>query len=165
MKNKRKGALGSLIISLAVLMSFRGPAIQNVLKYLTRGTLSWRKLEFLWRSNPAQLIMFLVYVLCALVAVVSFLRLFSPGAVTTGSARPARAERPVRNTPKGNAVRAAARRAGKEQEEAIHCEHKTGSEKYLEQIDGYLRTGLIDRAEYRVLKERYQNLNIPDDYH
>ena len=57
------------------------------------------------------------------------------------------------------------RRQKPEEDEALHCEHLTGKQKYLEQIDGYLKTGLIDRNEYRVLKERYQALDIADDYH
>ena len=52
-----------------------------------------------------------------------------------------------------------------EAEEAIHCAHLTGRAKYLEQIDNYLKTGLIDKDEYRVLKNRYMNLDIPDEYH
>ena len=52
-----------------------------------------------------------------------------------------------------------------EAEEAIHCAHLTGRAKYLEQLDSFLRTGLIDREEYRVLKNRYMSLDIPDDYH
>ncbi len=50
-------------------------------------------------------------------------------------------------------------------DEAIHCAHLTGREKYMEQIDSFLRNGLIDRAEYNALRERYSKLNIPDDYH
>ena len=50
-------------------------------------------------------------------------------------------------------------------EEAINCSHSTGRTKYLEQIDGYLKNGLIDRSEYNSLKARYEKLDIPDDYH
>ena len=50
-------------------------------------------------------------------------------------------------------------------DEAIHCAHLTGREKYLEQINSFLKNGLIDRAEYNALRERYSKLNIPDDYH
>lgn len=31
-----------------------------------------------------------------------------------------------------------------------------GKDRYLSQLDGYLKNGIIDRAEYRVLKERYR---------
>lgn len=50
-------------------------------------------------------------------------------------------------------------------DEAIHCAHLTGREKYMEQIDSFLRNGLIDRAEYHTLRDRYSRLNIPEDYH
>ena len=50
-------------------------------------------------------------------------------------------------------------------EEAISCQHLTGKEKYIQQLDSYLKAGLIDRAEYRLMKERYQKLEIPEDYH
>ncbi len=53
----------------------------------------------------------------------------------------------------------------KESEEAVRCHHSRGKEKYIEQLDGYLKAGLIDRAEYRVLRERYEKLDLPDDYH
>ena len=52
-----------------------------------------------------------------------------------------------------------------ETEEAVHCAHSRGREKYLEQIEGFLANGIIDKAEYRLLKERYSKLEIEDDYH
>jgi hypothetical protein len=52
-----------------------------------------------------------------------------------------------------------------EAEEAVGCHHSTGKEKYIEQLDSYLKAGLIDKAEYKVMKERYSKLEIPDDYH
>ena len=33
---------------------------------------------------------------------------------------------------------------------------RTGQDKYLAQLEEYLRNGIIDRAEYRLLKERYR---------
>ena len=50
-------------------------------------------------------------------------------------------------------------------DEALHCSHKRGREKYLEQINGFLRSGLIEKKEYDVLYQRYLKLDIPDDYH
>ena len=45
------------------------------------------------------------------------------------------------------------------------CAHSLGKEKYIQQLDNYLKAGLIDRAEYKVMKERYEKLDIPEDYH
>lgn len=52
-----------------------------------------------------------------------------------------------------------------EAEEVITCAHHTGREKYLEQVEGFYRNGLIDRAEYRALREKYEKLELPEDYH
>ena len=52
-----------------------------------------------------------------------------------------------------------------EAEEAITCAHHTGKEKYLEQVEGFYRNGLIDRAEYKTLREKYEKLELPEDYH
>ena len=52
-----------------------------------------------------------------------------------------------------------------EAEEAITCAHHTGKEKYLEQVEGFYKNGLIDRAEYKVLREKYEKLELPEDYH
>ena len=52
-----------------------------------------------------------------------------------------------------------------EAEEAVTCAHVTGKQKYIQQLDSYLKAGLIDKAEYRLMKERYEKLEIPDDYH
>ena len=106
-------------------------------------------------------VMVIAIVSCVVVALIVVITL---AAVKKAASRAGTQERPVR------AAAPAARRASVfahpgEQEEAIHCAHLTGRQKYLEQIDGYLRTGLIDRSEYRVLKERYMKIDIPDDYH
>ena len=45
---------------------------------------------------------------------------------------------------------------GKEEE----TPHSTGKGKYLEQLDSFLKNGLIDRQEYQALKARYQALDI-----
>ena len=41
----------------------------------------------------------------------------------------------------------------------------SGREKYLDQLDSFLANGIIDRAEYRTLRERYSKLEIDEDYH
>ena len=50
-------------------------------------------------------------------------------------------------------------------EQAVKCTHPRGREKYIHQLDGFLANGLIDKSEYRVLKERYEKMNIPDNMH
>lgn len=72
------------------------------------------------------------------------------------SARSAQARTAGRVAPRGAAEKA---------EEAVHCHHSTGKQKYLEQLDGFLANGIIDKAEYKLMRERYERLNIEDDYH
>ena len=52
-----------------------------------------------------------------------------------------------------------------EAEEVITCGHKSGKEKYLEQVEGFYKNGLIDRDEYKILRAKYEKLEIPEDYH
>ena len=50
-------------------------------------------------------------------------------------------------------------------EETVKCSHPRGKEKYLRQLDNFLASGLIDKNEYRILKARYEKLNIPENMH
>ena len=52
-----------------------------------------------------------------------------------------------------------------EAEEVISCGHKSGKEKYLEQVEGFYKNGFIDRDEYKILRAKYEKLEIPEDYH
>ena len=48
------------------------------------------------------------------------------------------------------------RAAGSGRERAVVSE-AAGKDRYLSQLDEYLKNGIIDRAEYRVLKERHRS--------
>ena len=67
--------------------------------------------------------------------------------------------------PKGKAAGLFHHKDEQESEEVVSCHHSKGKEKYIEQLDSYLKAGLIDKAEYRLMKERYSKLEIPEDYH
>ena len=106
-------------------------------------------------------VMVIAIVSCVVVALIVVITL---AAVKKAASRAGTQERPVR------AAAPAARRASVfahpgEQEEAIHCAHVRGKQKYIEQLDSYLKNGIIDKAEYRVLRELYEKLELPDDYH
>jgi hypothetical protein len=85
---------------------------------------------------------------------------------TGSSAAPARTASPAaaRPTPVRPAP-AGTPRGAEKAEEAVHCHHSTGREKYLEQLDSFLANGIIDKAEYKTMKERYSKLDVEDDYH
>ncbi len=38
-----------------------------------------------------------------------------------------------------------------------------GREKYYAQLDSFLKNGIIDRDEYKFMRERYARMDIPDD--
>ena len=102
-----------------------------------------------------------VVVIAVIVSTISAAKKSAAGK-TAPQTRPAQTRMPpFEKTP------AAARRSAHrdEAEEAVHCAHSRGKEKYLEQLDGFLANGIIDKAEYRLMKERYSRLEIEDDYH
>ena len=113
--------------------------------------------------RPEALIAVLVgaVILVVILATVNAVKKHSGGVTAARSSAPARsAARPTAHT----AARPASRGVERA-EEAVHCHHSTGKQKYLEQLDTFLANGIIDKAEYRLLKERYSKLDIEDDYH
>ena len=38
-----------------------------------------------------------------------------------------------------------------------------GRERYYAQLDSFLKNGIIDRDEYKFMRERYARMDIPDD--
>ena len=72
--------------------------------------------------------------------------------------------RPV-SQPTATKTKHAALKHRDEAEEVITCGHKSGKEKYLEQVEGFYKNGLIDREEYKTLRAKYEKLEIPEDYH
>ena len=97
-------------------------------------------------------------VVCLVIIVSLFSLIFKKGAAgkEKTTTRPAPVQR--------HAPRPAAH-AHTESEEAVRCAHSRGKEKYLEQLDTFLANGIIDRAEYKLMHERYEKLDIPDDFH
>lgn len=84
---------------------------------------------------------------------------------TPGRKPAAGVSRPDFGTGKGQPRGSLAKFGRDAAEEPLHCSHSRGKEKYYEQLDSFLKNGLIDKAEYRLLKERYSRLEIEDDYH
>ena len=146
MKKKLSSTISVLISCLIVLFLLPGSSLRLLSMYLRHYGLS-RNIFRYFRTLPAgdamMAVISLFFVVLIIISVIKIIIL----------------------SYKMNANRAARPSAKHVTEEAINCAHSTGREKYLEQIDGYLKTGLIDRAEYNALKARYERLNIPDDYH
>ncbi len=156
----------NLVLSLLIIMLLPGETVRNVGEYLLRTPLTVQRLEFLLHVKPAETGMFLLWTICLVTAAVSLLKMLTGTGRKNAAPDPVKRmkSQPPRRSVK-NSEKAVPGKTREETEEALRCEHKRGKEKYLEQIDGYLKTGLIDRTEYKILRERYSKLNIPDDYH
>ena len=154
---KKKPSFAPLVIYVIILASL-WDTCEDTIEYLfLRTPPSLMKFRVLWARNPQAVIMLVLFLIFCLLLIVSFFSLL--GSASSGKASSVHEPR-TRSGPQGK------KSAEKlEADEAIHCAHLRGREKYLEQIDNYLKTGLIDRSEYRVLKERYMKLDIPEDYH
>ena len=156
MKKSVKSPFSTLLIAFVIFYSLSGTGINRTLEMLLRQPFSLRRIQMLIQHSPGTFLTLLAYCICIIVMVVSLIRLIASMG-RRGSTGTASASRPERARRKESPVRAG--------EDAIHCEHKRGTEKYLQQIDGYLKAGLIDRAEYKTLYKKYSQLDIPDDYH
>ena len=170
MKKKQPGVV-PFLISLFLIGGLYEPALR-FLRYLSRRP--FMGLDTFRRLPVDQLLTLAVFLVGCVLFVVSIVRMIRSApaakAASGGAARSAASARPAttRKSPAAAKPRPSIRLHAPDQpeaEEAIHCAHLTGRAKYMEQLDSFLKTGLIDREEYRVLKERYMSLDIPDDYH
>ncbi len=162
MKN-RQGVL-PFLISLFLIGGTYEQALR-ILRYLLRRP--FRGLDTFTRIPSEQYLVLVFFLIGCIFFISSIVKMLRSAPSGKASARPAPQRTALRPAAQSRPqVRANARaHRDTEAEEAIHCAHLTGRAKYLEQIDNYLKTGLIDKDEYRVLKNRYMNLDIPDEYH
>ncbi|MBQ9248911.1 MAG: hypothetical protein IJ179_00915 [Oscillospiraceae bacterium] len=145
-KKRMPPAFYTFILSLFLLSYGFEPGSRQLRMLFLRTPLSLRRLQMIWHASPATVLIACGYLLLILIMIISFVRWISPRK---------KAARPVPRAVKPPA----------ESEDALHCDHRRGKEKYLQQLDNYLASGLIEREEYRVLRARYEKLEIDDDYH
>ena len=145
-KKRTPPAFYTFILSLFLLSYGYEPGTRQLRMLFLRTPLSLRRLQMIWHASPSTVLIGFGYLLLILIMIISLVRWISPRK---------KAARPVRSTVKPAAG----------SEDALHCDHRRGKEKYLQQWDNYLASGLIEREEYRVLRARYEQLEIDDDYH
>ena len=165
---KQPGVL-PFLISLFIIGGLYEPVLR-FLRYLVHRP--FMGLETFTRLPKDQLLMLAVFLFGCILFVSSIVKMIRSApagkAASKGTARTRGTARPVSSRPAAVKHHPTIRLHAPDQpeaEEAIHCAHLTGRAKYMEQLDSFLSTGLIDREEYRVLKNRYMSLDIPDDYH
>lgn len=151
LKNRRGLWLGILLSAIALLAVLPKELLLDTLRLIEHFGLR-RALHVLWYSQRGQVYGLMIFAGLALLVVLALSRMSA-------------LSRRIRREPENIPVPRSAGVKAPETEDAITCEHHTGKEKYLRQLDSYLQAGLIDRAEYRTLKERYEKLDIPEDYH
>ena len=172
---KKQQGIVPFLISLFIIGSLYEQVLR-FLRYLMHRP--FMGLESFTRLPKDQLLMLAVFLFGCILFVSSIVKMIRSApaakAASRGAARPQQAVRTRESARPAPARPAAVKHHPSirlhapdqpEAEEAIHCAHLTGRAKYMEQLDSFLKTGLIDREEYRVLKERYMRLDIPDDYH
>ena len=166
---KKQQGVVPFLISLFIIGGLYEPVLR-FLRYLMHRP--FMGLESFTRLPKDQLLMLAVFLFGCILFVSSIVKMIRSApagkAASKGAARPRGTARPVSSRPAAVKHHPTIRLHAPDQpeaEEAIHCAHLTGRAKYMEQLDSFLRTGLIDREEYRVLKNRYMSLDIPDDYH
>ena len=166
---KKQPGVVPFLISLFIIGGLYEPVLR-FLRYLVHRP--FMGLETFTRLPKDQLLMLAVFLFGCILFVSSIVKMIRSApagkAASKGAARPRGTARPVSSRPAAVKHHPTIRLHAPDQpeaEEAIHCAHLTGRAKYLEQLDSFLSTGLIDREEYRVLKNRYMSLDIPDDYH
>lgn len=105
-----------------------------------------RLLPYLWRAEPTRLLAVGIFAVLLLIFLISVLVFISSvrRAVREGLSRPEVMAR---------------------SEQAVGCQHPAGREKYLRQLDEHLKSGLIDKAEYKLLRERYLRMDIDESLH
>ena len=166
---KKQQGVVPFLISLFIIGGLYEPVLR-FLRYLMHRP--FMGLESFTRLPKDQLLMLAVFLFGCILFVSSIVKMIRSApagkAASKGTARTRETARPVSSRPAAVKHHPSIRLHAPDQpeaEEAIHCAHLTGRAKYMEQLESFLRTGLIDRNEYRILKERYMNLDIPDDYH
>ena len=175
---KKKSPFASIVFLLILLVGL-WDACEDTIEYLfIRTPPSLMKLRMLWVRNPQGLIYSGLFLLLTVILIVTVFSMPGRrGSVSTDTPSHARRTGTPRTSvspeisPRIRGTQTRNRAGGRkfsekrDPDEAIHCDHRSGREKYLEQIDNYLKTGLIDRNEYKVLRDRYMKIDIPNDYH
>ena len=183
---------GSRLFSSIIGIMISGIFLSNLSESWRRGLwneflngLLLRRMQFMWQVDKQTFFMLLLCCIAAIVLVISLIRfLIQIIKLLAGSRESAKtvpaytASRSVNRTPKTSGKTVFKKKTsvrtttsvnginrGDVSSQAIGCAHKNGKDKYLEQIEGFLKNGLIEKNEYDVLYARYKKLHISDDYH
>ncbi len=105
-----------------------------------RGSFSLRRLQFVWEADPVACVQFAVFVIMALIFIVNLLRFIAAIIRIAGGNRGV----PPLEKP--------------EDRNLTHS-YGSGNERYISQLDDFLRDGVITKEEFIELKKRFGKEN------
>ena len=146
MKEKTGIGFSSIMIPAILILLIPKEGIKDVLRYIQYYGLNERVIRFLIEVAPWELCMTVIFCLAILVFFINLFRVIyrSSSPQVPGLNKP----RPQKKT-----------RTSASGDETHHYERKTGKERYMSQLDGYLESGLLTREEYQALKKRYEHMD------
>ena len=141
-----------MILSILVIVTLPIEAVERTFYFFRNSGFGERQVEFYLRVGQTELLVCLLYVIAFIVFFVNLFKLiFSSGNQQTDGL----------NQPRKKSKAAADTYAGKPAQESrgstAGAEDK--EDKYLEQLNGFLESGLVTREEYQHLRERYNRSN------
>ena len=133
-----------------------------------RGEPNLRRLEFIWQTDPRGVIMLCACVLLALIFVIGLLRFFvglfgalarlgsGPADGVSQANTPTRRQAPPARERRSQGVAGTYAGGGQRAAQPYSYTYKTGRERYMEQLDGFLRDGMVTREQYNELVRLYE---------
>lgn len=149
---KKKSSSGYLLFVISAIILFRMPRmyLEMVEFYFIRSSHPLRNLQYLLRNPlrpPAPGL--LLYGIVVLVFLFSLLRML----FSLGSRRPAKTKVERKNEKEIDTI-----------EKSFQTAYKSGKDRYIEQLDDFLRSGYLDQKSYNEMKKKYKNMHIPDGF-
>lgn len=130
-----------LIMTGIIMMALFAGRAGRVFTYLfRRGSFSFRRLQFVWEADPVSCVQFLVFVVLALIFIVNLFRLIAAIIRIAGG----RQDVPPLEQPG---------------DRTLSHSYGTGNERYITQLDDFLRDGVITKEEFIELKKRFGKEN------
>ena len=133
----KKGTLPVLMMILAfgLLAEIPMDEVRNVFRFLSRYGFDPHRIQFLFQAAPKSAAVTLVFVLLCIIILISFLRLI----------------RNIFSSAGQDKIPKEVKEAKKQMPSYVY---KGGNERYMAQLDDFLRDGLITREEYLELKQK-----------
>lgn len=148
--SRRSGGWLPLVISALILLRMPSMYGRMIIYYFFRSPFPLRNLELLLR-HPFQQpgLGIIIYALAVIVLVISLIRVLI--GIGRGSGAKTRVEKKTEKEIETI-------------EKSFQSAYKSGRERYMDQLDGFLKSGYLDQKGYNEMKKKYQEMNIPNGF-